>query len=655
MKINVASLCSLALLLWGIHTHWIIVAMPMILVLEGRWLVKWRWTLSLHHFKALLSWCGGMVVLLLVFLLVTQRSFTVVYLIVQWLPVCLFPLVIAQTYTTDFPSLLQSFLPKGVRQKQKSINLYYAYFALCLLAASAKNGDGVILYLSTAILIAGLFWQLRPQRSFPILWLCLMVVAGGIGFLGHLQLHQLHVKLEQQAVPWLSGLSGESIDAYQSNTRIGSIGTLKQSNQIVFRVAADDRVTVPLLLQEAIYNKYNAAAWVAVKSKFTPIQSNADRATWTLDKKYPDSVSLKILTALNQGQNVLKLPNGTSVIQDLPVEQMRRNQYGTVKVSGNPGSIAYQVQFNPAQSSDSPPTAEDLLIPDAEQSAIGQTLSTLNLKGKSESEVLNQITVFFQKDFRYSLKSSQFTPASTPLSSFLLKNRSGHCEYFATATTLLLRGAGIPARYVIGYSVHEFSPLEKQYVVRSRNAHAWSIVYVNGSWRSIDTTPPDWTAQEDAAASPLQVLSDLWAFVGFQVAKGEIWVYVGWAIVPIFSFWLWKWRHKFQIQCMLLSKKNSSQPTPEFVKEGLDSEFYCIEQSLAALGLNRTTAESWQRWMMRLEEKIPGSQMETLRIILGLHYRYRFDPRGIEATEREQLLSLSQTWLSDYHVKNRAR
>jgi protein-glutamine gamma-glutamyltransferase len=651
MKINIASLCSLAMLLWGIHTHWIIVAMPMILVLEGRWLVKWRWTLSLHHLKTLLNWCGGMVVLLLAFLLVTQRSFTVVYLILQWLPVCIFPLVIAQTYTTDFSSLLQSFLQKGAQQKQNSISLYYPYFALCLLSASAKNGDGVILYLATAILIAGLFWKLRPQRSFPILWLCLMVVAGGIGFLGHLQLHQLHVKLEQQAVPWLSGLSGESVDAYQSNTRIGSIGTLKQSNQIVFRMAADDHVRFPLLLQEAIYNKYNAAAWVAVKSKFAPIQSNADQTTWTLGKKSTDTLSLKILTALNQGQNVLKLPNGTSIIQDLPVEQMRKNQYGTVKVSGHPGPIAYQVQFNPAQSSDSPPSADDLLVPDAEQSAIEQTLSTFHLKGKSQSEVLDQITAFFQKDFRYSLKSSQFTPASTPLSSFLLKNRSGHCEYFATATTLLLRGAGIPARYVIGYSVHEFSPLEKQYVVRSRNAHAWSMVYVNGSWRSIDTTPPDWTAQEDADASPLQVLSDLWAFVGFQFAKGEVWVYVGWAIVPVCGFFLWKWRHKFPVQRILLPKKNSPQPTPEFIKEGLDSEFYLIEQRLAELGLNRTSAESWQQWMVRSEKQLSMSQMDVLRSILNLHYRYRFDPQGLGSMERERLRSLSQSWLSQYPVK----
>lgn len=65
---------------------------------------------------------------------------------------------------------------------------------------------------------------------------------------------------------------------------------------------------------------------------------------------------------------------------------------------------------------------------------------------------------------------------TTPLSTFLLKNRSGHCEYFATATTLLLREVGIPARYAIGFSVSEFSPLENQFIVRGRDSHAWTLV-----------------------------------------------------------------------------------------------------------------------------------------------------------------------------------
>ena len=75
------------------------------------------------------------------------------------------------------------------------------------------------------------------------------------------------------------------------------------------------------------------------------------------------------------------------------------------------------------------------------------------------------------------------------LSHFLLQSRAGHCEYFATATVLLLRAAGIPARYCRGYAVQEFSKLENRFIVRDRHAHAWTLAYVDGIWTNFDTTP----------------------------------------------------------------------------------------------------------------------------------------------------------------------
>src|SRR5439155_1389676 len=79
------------------------------------------------------------------------------------------------------------------------------------------------------------------------------------------------------------------------------------------------------------------------------------------------------------------------------------------------------------------------------------------------------------------------------------RGHSGHCEYFATATVLLLRAAGVPARYATGYSVQEWSRLERRYVVRARHAHSWALVWADGAWRDLDTTPPLW-ADEEAAA-----------------------------------------------------------------------------------------------------------------------------------------------------------
>lgn len=101
----------------------------------------------------------------------------------------------------------------------------------------------------------------------------------------------------------------------------------------------------------------------------------------------------------------------------------------------------------------------------------------------------------------------------------MLGSRSGHCEYFAAATVLLLKTLGIPARYATGYSVHEYSDLEKAFVVRQRHAHAWTLVYLNGSWQDFDTTPASWIAVEEEAASKWAGLPDLWSWFVYTLSK----------------------------------------------------------------------------------------------------------------------------------------
>jgi protein-glutamine gamma-glutamyltransferase len=62
--------------------------------------------------------------------------------------------------------------------------------------------------------------------------------------------------------------------------------------------------------------------------------------------------------------------------------------------------------------------------------------------------------------------------------------------------------------------------------------------------------------------------------------------------------------------------------------------------------------ESWQQWIKRLATQLSEPQVEALQKILALHYRYRFDPQGIQAKEREQLKSLSQFWLTHYQEQD---
>ncbi len=79
---------------------------------------------------------------------------------------------------------------------------------------------------------------------------------------------------------------------------------------------------------------------------------------------------------------------------------------------------------------------------------------------------------------------------------FLEESETGYCVHFATATAVLLQGAGIPARYVTGYMT-QVTEGEK-IVVYSDQAHAWVEYWLPGfGWTVLESTPPDYSAQPE--------------------------------------------------------------------------------------------------------------------------------------------------------------
>ena len=70
---------------------------------------------------------------------------------------------------------------------------------------------------------------------------------------------------------------------------------------------------------------------------------------------------------------------------------------------------------------------------------------------------------------------------------FLEESETGYCVHFATAATVLLRAAGIPARYVEGYMTTVRS---KTTDVLASDAHAWVEYYLpEAGWLMLEATP----------------------------------------------------------------------------------------------------------------------------------------------------------------------
>ncbi len=83
-----------------------------------------------------------------------------------------------------------------------------------------------------------------------------------------------------------------------------------------------------------------------------------------------------------------------------------------------------------------------------------------------------------------------FVPEESTVEYFLFESKRGICTDFATATTLLLRAARVPARYTEGFVLSE-DILDERGVfnVTPAQAHAFSTVYIPGAgWIEIDGT-----------------------------------------------------------------------------------------------------------------------------------------------------------------------
>jgi hypothetical protein len=656
-----ALLLGLAIIFWGWQSGLLILASLMALIFEGSRLIPFRWDLSTADFRRISDLCTILLVILLVYLFVSGTSAYFIFVLLKWVPIVFFPLLAAQAYATkDRIDIRALFLLLRKKKKKDEItgptavNLTYPYFAICILSASAANVRDVYFYIGLLVLSTLAFWFVRSKRFSPLLWICLIAIAGGAGVAGSIGLHSLHLALEQKGLEWFSDFNRQDLDPFHTKTAIGDIGTLKPSNRIVFRVKPGDLKISRMLLAEAIYNRYSFSMWFASNPAFTPVQPDKNRTTWRFQRGSANGSAITILSYLYHGQGVLKLPDGAFQVDQLPVVKMERNQFGTVKVEGGPGLASYQVQFDPALLLADPPTAVDLQIPAKEKPVLNKIVSQLKLEEKSPREIIKSIEIFFQTKFRYSLALTGKGYHSTPISSFLLQTRSGHCEYFATATVLLLRASGIPARYVKGYSVHEFSRLENRFIVRDRHAHAWALVHLNGAWHRLDTTPASWASIEDAAAPSWKFISDFGSLCRFKLT---LWLghlslsskfkYLWWLILPVAFIMVRRFYLKRQVQ-RLDSEKSPEVGTMCGIA-GSDSEFYLIEKALNKAGFARRPSETLQNWIRGLPKNPPALHgINDLRSLLALHYRYRFDPKGIKTTERAALKSGSQSWLDKY-------
>jgi len=678
-------LLGCTILFWGWQSHLFPYAVPMALILElARW-IKWRWALSDKDFNRVTDFTS-LSFIMATFYLASQQSVHGFMTLLNWLPMVFFLLITAQTYSThgtiNLGSLFLSLRSKSGKSHHRAnerINLTYPYMMICLLSASVTQNSWF--FVGACLLIGYGLWTVRPSRYSAMIWVLLLGMAGILAYISQLGIYHLQFQVEEMILSWFQDRFSTDRDPYRQNTALGYIGRLKQSDRIVLRVKSPH----PLLLREVSYNTYFKTIWRVKSSHFSEVPLNQDEMSWTvakippplnkegmtreldgsispllkreIAKKLDDSLldlgnnfeqSLQVSAYLNNGKGMLALPHGTYKIADLAVPSIQRNEYGAVKVENGPGLIKYTAHFGQNTPLDSVPTEDDLRLPRYEE-YLTELSNELDLPHQKPQQVLEKLTRFFN-NFQYSLNLTAPVQRNiTPLEHFLRDSRVGHCEYFATATVLLLRTAGIPSRYASGYAVEEFSHLEGVYLVRKRHAHAWALAYINGGWQIFDTTPAAWFSLEEEMAAWWEPLYDV---ISWLTYKFSLWRWrddsdsstdwLLWLILPLSLLLVWRLYSREKV-----ARSQSAKPLNTAIIVGADSAFYQIVQQLNAAGLIRQQGETLTAWLKRVQA--PLLSEASMQTMLTLHQRYRFDPAGISIQEQTILAAQVKAWL---HAQN---
>ena len=217
---------------------------------------------------------------------------------------------------------------------------------------------------------------------------------------------------------------------------------------------------------------------------------------------------------------------------------MRRGSDGTGR-TGQRGAFNYEVISSPAKfarirSAEQQPGPEllagllkvqPLLLQRLKQLSQSMLNNGVN-EGAEERAKRLEHALRDSNEYSYTLTMSRTEPDQDPVLDFLEKYKRGHCEYFASGLTLLLRAEGIPARLVNGFKGGEWNPLVQAYSFREKHAHSWVealIVDVNtgqSNWIVLDPTPGT-----ERAAVVAQLGRFPWQFRTIGDAARYIWTF----------------------------------------------------------------------------------------------------------------------------------
>jgi transglutaminase-like putative cysteine protease len=280
-------------------------------------------------------------------------------------------------------------------------------------------------------------------------------------------------------------------------------------------VSVDDEALVlaapdPYYLRTTTYDHYTGRGWErtdptrrAVKpGDFLFTQATSERptipesvVTATIGVEMRETIGRNLFTAGSPikiyAPAVVLEPGGTPLIGG--IEHANPLSPGQSYQMDVAISIATEAELGTAGTA-YPPEIEDLYLDTSGLTdRVRELAQSVTSQGTNNYERAKLLANFLSRDasFTYSTKGA-VPPEGTDLVDFFLfdeaANRTGYCQYYASAMVMMARSIGLPARLAAG-----FAPGERQeddtFLYRESNAHAWAEIYFPGyGWQVFEAT-----------------------------------------------------------------------------------------------------------------------------------------------------------------------
>ena len=633
-----------ALLSWGWQTGYLPYAVIMALLLELPHWLNWRTNIRDQDFNRL-SDLGGLIFTAVVIYMFINYSAHGIFKILEVAPLTLFPLILAQQYSRQ-GKIKSSALFLSMRKLDKTVLADYPdaldislpYVFICLLAASAGNKTPQLFFLILCLFFASILWHTRPGQYRPLQWCLPALLAFTLAFLSQAGLTTLQTMIEQNISNWFDRFSWQARDINRATTAIGTLGRLKLSDRVALRIESE-KPAQPPLLHEASYSSYKYGVWSNAPADFTVIDKNTAGANWIIHPHTPPDSAITIAGYFDDKQAILPAPYGTLTLAGGNILELSKSPHNSLRAESKPGWTTYRIHYSGGHSFAPAPAEADLIVPDNHLDDFRRLAETLNLDQRSEWEIIHAVDTFFAENFRYSIVQNQRYPKGRYLTNFLFKDRKGHCEYFATATALLLRTAGIPARYAVGFSPHEYSPWQKTHLVRARDAHSWTTFYLDNQWHIIDTTPAIWASMESADNSALTGLFDLISWLRYKLSQdhpaedkqsNHALILL---LIPLILYLLRSFIPTISNKTPPATNRAGKHP------HGADSAFYTLITRLEQAAGKRKPGETLLHWLARI---LPEAARKDYLTVAKLHYLYRFGLPAEDHIKKQLARKVSQ-------------